>query len=165
MLQLKRIVLSLAILLSAANLSYAQQTRVGCMDKDIRVQVEQIKHDFKAQNMEVYKDAMLSMTPKEPSAVGVQLNKGQLYQFIYVCSKSASKAYFELFDGSQKKIGDKTIASPGDKNYLIYSFIPATTDVYLVVLNQKIKGASFLKGGGTGEVCGGFSIMQQAASE
>lgn len=164
MLHLKRIVLSLTILISAASISYAQQTRVGCMDKDIRVQVEQIKHDFKAQNMEVYKDAMLSMTPKEPSAIGVQLNKGQLYQFIYVCSKSATKAYFELYDGSQKKIGDKTIASPGDKNYLIYSFIPATTDVYLIVLNQKTKGTSFLKGG-SNEVCGGFSIMQQSASE
>lgn len=164
MLHLKRIVLCLTILISAASISYAQQTRVGCMDKDIRVQVEQIKHDFKAQNMEVYKDAMLSMTPKEPSAIGVQLNKGQLYQFIYVCSKSATKAYFELFDGSQKKIGDKTIASPSDKNYLIYSFIPATTDVYLIVLNQKTKGASFLKGG-SNEVCGGFSIMQQSASE
>ncbi len=164
MLHLKRIVLSLTILISATSISYAQQTRVGCMDKDIRVQVEQIKHDFKAQNMEVYKDAMLSMTPKEPSAIGVQLNKGQLYQFIYVCSKSATKAYFELFDGSQKKIGDKTIASPGDKNYLIYSFIPATTDVYLIVLNQKTKGTSFLKGG-SNEVCGGFSIMQQSASE
>lgn len=164
MLHLKRIVLSLTILISAASISYAQQTRVGCMDKDIRVQVEQIKHDFKAQNMEVYKDAMLSMTPKEPSAIGVQLNKGQLYQFIYVCSKSATKAYFELYDGSQKKIGDKTIASPSDKNYLIYSFIPATTDVYLIVLNQKTKGTSFLKGGSS-EVCGGFSIMQQSASE
>lgn len=164
MLHLKRIVLSLTILISAASISYAQQTRVGCMDKDIRVQVEQIKHDFKAQNMEVYKDAMLSMTPKEPSAIGVQLNKGKLYQFIYVCSKSATKAYFELYDGSQKKIGDKTIASPSDKNYLIYSFIPATTDVYLIVLNQKTKGTSFLKGG-SNEVCGGFSIMQQSASE
>lgn len=164
MLHLKRIVLSLTIVISAASISYAQQTRVGCMDKDIRVQVEQIKHDFKAQNMEVYKDAMLSMTPKEPSAIGVQLNKGQLYQFIYVCSKSATKAYFELYDGSQKKIGDKTIASPSDKNYLIYSFIPATTDVYLIVLNQKTKGTSFLKGG-SNEVCGGFSIMQQSASE
>ena len=136
-----------------SNAAFAQ-AKLGCTDNAILVQGAQFKHDFKAQGMEVYKDAMLSMMPKDPSPVAIQLSKGQLYQFIFVGSRAASKIYFELFDGNDKKLAEKVLDDPAHTNSVVYSFIPPKSDVYLVVLSQKIKGKM--------EVCGSFTVMQKA---
>jgi hypothetical protein len=145
------IVLPVAFL---CNTNTYAQAKIGCVDKGIRLQGEQLKHDFKAQGMEVYKDAMLGMLPKDPYPVAVQLNAKEPYQFVFVGSRSASKIYFELFDGNDKKIGEKVLDNPAQNNSVIYSFIPPKNDVYLVVLSQKAKGKT--------EVCGSFSVMQKA---
>lgn len=153
---MRYILLILTILISATN-SYAQRDQLGCMDKSIRVQAEQFKRDFKAQGLEVFKDAMITMTPKEPTAVAVQLNAGQLYQLVYIGSNKASKIYFELFDGQDNKIAEKKLDKPTDNNFLVYSFIPQKSDVYLLVLTQKIKGNK--------NVCGSFTIMQKPTQQ
>ncbi len=128
------------------------QANIGCMDKSIRLQSEQVKHDFKAQGMFVYKDAMVSMVSKEPFPIAVQLNKGELYQLVFIGNKQANNMTFELFDGTDKKIGEKTADNPEQSNIIIYSFVPEKTDVYLVVLSQKIKYKS---------VCSSFCILQK----
>lgn len=134
----------------------AQQPRVGCVNKSMRVQAEQMKHDFKAQGMEVYKDAMLGMRPGEPAPVAVQLVERQMYQFVIIGDANASKMYFELYDGQDNKLVEKTIKKADETNFIIYSFVPQKTDLYLVVLTQKIKGDA--------EVCGSFTIMQKATT-
>ena len=73
------------------------------------------------------------------------------YQF-----HSASKIFFELYDGQDNKLVEKTIKKVDDTNFIIYSFVPQKTDLYLVVLTQKIKGDA--------EVCGSFTIMQKATA-
>lgn len=132
----------------------AQQPRVGCVNKSMRVQAEQMKHDFKAQGMEVYKDAMLGMRPGEPAPVAIQLVEKQMYQFILIGDANADKIYFELYDGQDKKLVEKIIKKSDDNNFIIYSFVPQKTDLYLVVLTQKIKGKA--------DVCSSFTIMQKA---
>lgn len=132
----------------------AQQPRVGCVNKSMRVQAEQMKHDFKAQGMEVYKDAMLGMSPGQPAPIALQLTEKQLYQFILIGDANASKIYFELYDGQDNKLAEKTIKKGDDTNFIIYSFAPQKSDIYLVVLTQKIKGKA--------DVCGSFTIMQMA---
>jgi len=127
--------------------------KIGCMDQGIRLQGEQIKHDFKAQGMEMYKDAMLTMMPKEPYPIAVQLTQGTIYQFVFVANKEASKLYFELFDGADTKLVDKVVENKGTNNFIIYSFIPQKTDLYLLVVSQKVKGRK--------EVCGSFTVMQK----
>lgn len=134
----------------------AQQPRVGCVNKSMRVQAEQMKHDFKAQGMEVYKDAMLGMRPGEPAPVAVQLVERQMYQFVIIGDANASKMYFELYDGQDNKLVEKTIKKADETNFIIYSFVPQKTDLYLVVLTQKIKGNA--------EVCGSFTIMQKGSA-
>lgn len=141
---------ALLLTITSVNISYAQMAKIGCMDQGIRVQGEQMKHDLKAQGMEVYKDAMLTMTSKQPYPIAVQLTQGDLYQFVFVGNKTASKLYFELFDGGDNKLVNKVEDS---KNFIIYSFIPQKSDLYLLVVSQKIKGNK--------EVCGSFTVMQK----
>lgn len=135
----------------------AQQPRIGCVNKSMRVQAEQMKHDFKAQGMEVYKDAMLGMSPGQPAPIALQLTEKQLYQFILIGDANASKIYFELYDGQDNKLAEKTIKKGDDTNFIIYSFMPQKSDIYLVVLTQKIKGKA--------DVCGSFTIMQKAPAD
>lgn len=127
---------------------------LGCNDKAIRLQAEQIKQDFKTQGLEMYKDAMIDMESKQPTPIAVQLTKGVLYQMIYIGSKDANRMSFELYDGSDKKIEDRVLKTPGITNQLIYSFIPEKTDLYLVILYQNK---------GTQNICGSFSIMQPSS--
>ena len=136
--------------------AHAQQPRIGCVNKSMRVQAEQMKHDFKAQGMEVYKDAMLGMRPGEPAPIAVQLVERQMYQFVIIGDANASKIFFELYDGQDNKLVEKTIKKIDETNFIIYSFVPQKTDIYLVVLTQKIKGDA--------EVCGSFTIMQKATA-
>jgi hypothetical protein len=127
---------------------------LGCNDKAIRLQAEQIKQDFKTQGLEIYKDAMIDMESRQPTPIAVQLTKGVLYQMIYIGSKDAKRISFELYDGSDKKIEDRALKTPEISNFLVYSFVPEKTDLYLVILTQNK---------GTQNVCGSFSIMQPSA--
>lgn len=120
----------------------------------MRIQAEQAKQDFKAQGLEIFKDAMITMSSKDPFPIAVQLTEKQLYQILFIGSTSATKLYFELFDGKDQKIAEKTIDDPSRNNFMIYSFIPSKSDVYLIILSQKTKGKK--------EVCGSLTIMQKA---
>ncbi len=150
----KAIVSSLFITgLFSFNAAFAQQPEIGCMDKAIRLQSEQIKQDFKAQGMEVYKDAMISMESRQPFPIAVKLEKGQMYQIVFVGNKDASRYDFELFDGQDNKIDERTLKTPLLSNYIVYSFIPERTDVYLMVLTHRYRSKTF---------CNSFTIMQKS---
>lgn len=150
-------VLLLSILFAADNAYAQQRPQIGCVDKSVRVQVEQMKHDFVAQGMEVYKDAMLGMKDREPYPIAIQLNANELYQFIYVGCNQASKILFELFDGTDKKLAEKKVVNKGTNNFMIYSFKPEKTDIYLVVLSQRVKGKK--------QFCGSFTIMKKSTTK
>lgn len=148
-----RTIAFIATFLFFLNDTHAQQPRIGCTNKSMRVQAEQMKHDFNAQGMEVYKDAMLGMRPGEPAPIAIQLVEKQMYQFILIGDANAGKIYFELYDGQDNKLVEKTIKKNDNNNFITYSFVPQKTDLYLVVLTQKIKGKA--------DVCGSFTIMQK----
>ena len=148
---MKKLVLALTFGLFTALPLLAQQSRIGCMDKAIRIQAEQAKQDFMKQGLKVYKEAMISMESNEAFPIAVQLNKGELYQIVYVGSMSASKISFELMDGSDVKIDERVLNKPVEANAIVYSFIPEKTDMYLLMLKQKTKKAT----------CGSIAIMQK----
>ncbi|OSZ78322.1 hypothetical protein CAP35_08685 [Chitinophagaceae bacterium IBVUCB1] len=148
-----------AIILSCftlcSTLSHAQiLPSLGCNDKNIRLQSEQIKQDFKAQGLEIFKDAMINMESRQPTPIAVHLKKGILYQMVFIGSKEANRLNFEVYDGEDKKIDERILKNPAMTNFVIYSFVPEKTDLYLVILSQ-VKG--------TKNLCGSFSIMQPAA--
>lgn len=147
------IILSVIGCLSTINNSVSAQIlpTLGCNDKSIRLQAEQYKQDFKAQGQEVYRDAMISMESRQPTPVAIQLTKGVLYQMIFIGSRDANKINFELYDGEDRKIDEKILKMPEVSNFVVYSFVPEKTDLYLVILTQ-IKG--------TQSLCGSFTIMQ-----
>lgn len=150
---------AIVLLTICCNTSFAQ-AKIGCMDKSLRVQCEQMKHDFKVQGMEVFKDAMIEMNNREPFPVAIQLNANELYQFVFIGNKADSKLYFELFDGADTRLGEKTVEVSGSNNYILYSFIPQKSDLYLVVLSQKIKGFKAPK-----EFCGSFTILKKVQAD
>lgn len=133
----------------------AQDARLGCDDKAIRLQSQQLKQELKAQGLTVIRDAMLSMESRQPYPIGIQLEKGQLYQFVYVGDRRSSRIDFEMFDGNDKKIDQRSQKSPEENNIIYYSFTPEKTDVYLLVLSQRWKSNT---------MCGGFTIMQKTES-
>lgn len=147
---------AMLIFSSFAGTSAMAQARIGCVDKSMRIQAEDFKKGFEAQGMTAYKDAMLSMMPKEPYPVAIQLSAKEIYQFIFVGNHNSDKLYFELYDGSDKKLGEKIVDNEVGKNFILYSFIPEKSDVYLVVVSQKVKGKR--------EVCGSFTIMKKSGN-
>lgn len=128
---------------------------LGCNDKSIRLQAEQIKQDFKAQGQEIFKDAMINMESRQPTPIAVHLKKGVLYQMVFIGSKEANRLNFEVYDGEDKKIDERVMKHPAITNFVIYSFVPEKTDLYLVILSQ-IKG--------TKNLCGSFTIMQPSGN-
>lgn len=144
-------ILCIAALFLSPVLSYSQQ--IGCVDKSMRVQAEQTKHAFKVQGMEVYKDAMLTMEPKTPYPIAVQLQQNEVYQFVFI-GVAGADLQLELYDGTDKKLSEKTLRGK-EGNYMIYSFKPERPDLYLVVLTQKMKGRK--------EACASFTIMKKSA--
>jgi hypothetical protein len=126
---------------------------VGCEDKALRYQSEQVKQELKAQGFIVNRDAMVSMESKQPYPVGIELTKGKLYQFIYVGDRRGTKMTFELFDGDDKRIDQKSQKSLSTNNTIVYSFIPEKSDVYLIVLTQTWKNKT---------MCGSFTMMEKS---
>jgi hypothetical protein len=141
------------------NNALAQHPNVGCVDKAIKLQAEDLQQNFTKQAMEIYRDAMVSMSNDEAFPVAVQLNKGVLYQLIFIGSKESSKVRLELFDGDDKKIANKDVV-PNKTDYtsncIVYSFIPGKTDLYLVMLSQRSKSKT---------MCGSFTIMEKGAKK
>ena len=149
---MKKILLLVSAIIFLFNVTTVAQPNIGCNDRAIRLQSEQIKQGLKAQGMTVYRDAMIGMESQQPYPIAVQLEKGKMYQMLYIGNNTAAKLNFELFDEKDNKLDSKTLSDPAQTNYLLYSFVPEKTDIYLVVLTQKIK---------KGSVCGSFSIMEK----
>ena len=147
---MKKILFASAILFMSAA-GYAQQTALGCMDQSIRLQSQQIKHDFKAQGVIPIKDMMITMKSHEPAGIKLPLTQGKLYQLVYIGSKDASGLRFELYDGANFRIEDRKVEKPSETNFLIYSFTPEKTDTFTVVLTQHIGGKT---------MCGSFTVLQ-----
>jgi len=128
---------------------------IGCIDKTIKMQSEELRAGLTRQGMEPFKDAMISMESQTPFPIALQLVKGKLYQFVYIGSNESSKIKMEIYDGNDKKLDDKTTNPTSrnpNSNYILYSFIPEKTDIFLIVLTQKQKQKS---------ICGSFTVYQK----
>ncbi len=146
---------SIIIVLIFSENAMAQPASIGCIDKAIRMQAEELKSGFTKHGMEVYKDANVTMESDQPYPVAVQLKKGVMYQIIFVGSQLAKDIRMELFDGDDKKLGEKLMKKT-DPNYIIYSFIPEKTDIYLVVLSQHLKNQA---------ICSSITILQPPSAD
>jgi hypothetical protein len=144
---MKAFVIVLAFL-SINFIASAQKPKTGCNDAAIKAKADGLKEQYKKQNMVVFQEAMIQMVSMEPAPVAVKLTQGKLYHLIFVASQEANRLTLEIFDGKDKKIDEKTVKGADD--YIVYSFIPSKTDVYLMMLTQR-KGAKNL--------CGSFTVM------
>ncbi len=140
-------------------ITFAQQEAapaIGCIDKDIVLRIDDVKHGFIEKGMKVFKDAMVSMESETPYSIEVKLEKGHLYQLLYMGSEISSKSSIELFDGDDKSVMKKEIKRGEEPGYITFDYTPTKTDIYLIVLQQKQKHAS---------MCGSFSILERTQSK
>lgn len=149
-------IISFITLIGYNNTFAQQQPSIGCNDKAIRLQSEQIKAGFLKQGFKTYKDAMIGMESRLPYPVAIQLSKGTMYQFVFIGDMNASKMTMELFDGEDHRIEVRENKDLKANNNIVYSFVPEKSDIYLVVLTQQWKSRS---------MCGSITILQQGNDE
>lgn len=137
------------ILLSYSSVTFAQNSKIGCINKDVRFQSENLKMGFTKQGMVTYQDAMIKLENRQPFFVAVELQQGNVYQMLVVGNKDATKLTFELFDGDHKLLATKEIKKGDEGNTILYSFIPPKNDIYLVAITERNKKDN----------CGSFTIM------
>jgi len=137
---------ALLILLTNGDIA-AQKPSTKCSDPAIQGIADNIKNGFSKQGYVVFQESMLAMQSMEPTPIAIRLQAGITYQLIFIGSTSASRLSLELFDGSDKRIDEKVEKSD---NYILYTFKPQKTEVYLVTLYQK-KGVK--------DMCGYFAVM------
>jgi hypothetical protein len=152
---MKKILSVIGISLMTMTAAMAQKPAVGCMDRAIRIQAEQAKQNFIKQGLTVYKEAMIGMGPNIAYPIAVQLTQGELYQIVYVGSLSATKMRMALLDGKDKIIDEKVLDRPVENNMIIYSFVPEKSDIYMLMLTQKVRK----------ETCGSIAIFKKADKE
>lgn len=125
---------------------------VGCMDKNVRLQADEIKQHYTAQGFTVYRDAMLNMQSDEPLPVVMSMAKGQLYQIIFVGIPAEWKMKMEIFDGGDNKVDEQFVMrSRQQPNYILYTFTPQQSDNYLFTFLQKLKHE---------QMCGSVTILK-----
>jgi len=150
---MKHIILLLTIALLSSQ-GFAQQQSapgIGCIDKDIVLRIDDVKHSYIEKGLKIYKDAMVTMESEVPYSIEVKLQKNIKYRFLYMGSDISAKSSIELYDGDDKLVTKKEIARSEQPGYIAFDYTPAKTDVYLVILNQKQKHAT---------MCGSFTILQ-----
>ena len=133
----------------------AQTENLGCIDKDMRMEAEGLKASFIKQGLSVFKDAMITMESQQPVPVAIEMVQGRIYQMVFIGNSSAAKVSLEVMDGNHKQVMQKQ-SGKGGNHYVVYSFIPEKTDVYLVMLYQKFKGKT---------ACGSFTLLHDAPKQ
>lgn len=144
--------LSLTMIAPVESRAQLGQPKVGCMDQQIRLQADEIKQHYIGQGLEVMRDAMLSMESQTPYPVMINLERGQLYQIVFVAHPEATRLFLELYDGADRKMKEIMQSyGRGQPTYVTFSFIPEVSDMYMFVMRQKWK---------TKDMCGSFTILK-----
>lgn len=130
----------------------AQKSSLGCIDKSIRLQADEIKRFYTDQGFVVMRDAMLNMSSMEPLPVMTELQRGQMYLFIFVGPEAVQRMNLEIFDGTDNKVTQEVAARNRQQpNYIIYHMVPERTDAFLVTLMQRLKNQ---------DMCGSLCILK-----
>lgn len=138
------------LLLSISSLpqpAWAQQSLDNCNDVGIRIQADVVKENLFKQGLKLFQEANIAMDNMQPTPIVVRLHQGTYYQFVFIGHPDASKLEFEMYDGKDKLIDERTVKS---SSQLVYACMPAKTDDYLITITQK-KNARNL--------CGYFAVL------
>ena len=153
----KTVFFATLIALFASFTAIAQRPTVGCIDKSIRLQADEIKHHYTDQGFAVYRDAMVNMESMTPMPVMVEMQKGYLYQIVFVGHSAVSRIKMEVFDGGDHKVDEKFVMRNRQQpNYLIYTFSPQRSDTYLFTFMQKLKNEN---------MCGSLCILKMDSNK
>lgn len=132
--------------------SVAQKPSVGCIDKSIRLQADEIKRFYTDQGLVVMRDAMINMSSMEVFPVMAELQRGQMYLIVFVGHPAVQRMKMEIYDGADNKITEQfTFRNRQQPNYIIYNLVPDRTDGYLLTFMQRLKNEN---------MCGSVCILK-----
>lgn len=149
--------LTLILMASVSGPVYAQKRApeqpVGCVDPTLRAQADEIKQHYTSQGFVVFRDAMINMSSMEPFPVVVQLNRGHLYQIVFVGQAAATNHKLVVYDGADHQIDERFVSrsrglDANQTNFIIYEFVPERTDMYMLTFMSRLKNKDFC-----GSVC------------
>jgi Holliday junction resolvase len=145
----------LAFLIAGTSLTASAQqgpAKVGCVDRNIRLQADELKQHYAREGFAVVRDAMIGMVPRMPFPVVIALRSDTRYRIIFTGNSLASAAEIEVRDGSEKQIVMERNRFKDDQPRVVdIAFQPKRSDAYLFILQQRMRGE---------ETCGSFTIMR-----
>ena len=122
------------------------------MDPQVRLRADEIKKHYTAQGLEVYRDAMIGMESQVPYPVLIDVQKGQLYQIVYVAHPESTRQFLDIYDRDEKNLqAISHSAGKGQPSYITYTFVAPATETYAVVVRQKWKN---------NDMCGSITILR-----
>lgn len=149
----------LFLTLAVAAQAQDQRQPVGCIDPTVRLQADAIKQHYVKQGFKVYRDAMINMESMVPFPIMVQLQRGHLYEIIFVGNPRATNHRMMVYDSNDRKFDEKfTSRRNGNEatNYIIYEFTPEQTDAFVFEFMTRLKNENF---------CGSVCILAADASK
>lgn len=125
---------------------------LGCMDGAIRTQAQTIKEHYQKQGFDLYRDAMFTMERDQQVPVILTLQRGQIYEIIFVAHPAFKSMKLNIFDGQDERVKElEGVRNRDQPNYLIFSFTPTKTDNYLIMSEQNTK---------LRQMCGSFFVLK-----
>ena len=131
----------------------APMQRAACMDTSMRRQADDIRQHYVSQGFIVLRETVINMESMVPTAVSLQLARGQLYQIVFVGQPDATNHKMIIYDSNESKIDEKFVFrshSDAPSNYLIYEMVPERSDTYLLSFMTRLKNRKF---------CGSLCIL------
>lgn len=142
------------MLIAAFTQATAQQGAppVGCMDAALRTQALTIKEHYQKQGFDLFRDAMFTMERDQQMPVILTLERGQIYEVVFIAHPQFKSMMLRLFDGQDNNLKElEAVRNRDQPNYLIYTFTPTKTDNYLIMSSQNTK---------LRQMCGAFFILK-----
>lgn len=150
----------LSIIFTLQSFAQGNPNKLGCKDKDLLVQASEQKVSLKAQGFNIENDAMLRMKSREEFPVLIHLEAGVFYHFLFLGNTRAKKMQLQIIDPNQKFIIEKKqLPYKNSSNTISFSFTPAQSGTYSILLFQNMKQELFTFKDAP-EVCGSFTIFK-----
>ena len=131
----------------------AQNTsKIGCIDADTRLLVDEVSQHYAAQGFAVVRNAMLNMSSHQPFPVIIELSDKDRYQIAFVANKDATHMEAQVLGPDKKPVFSESnrIKKTG-RRVISFPFKTQKTDAYLFILQQNLRHD---------ETCGGFLMFR-----
>ncbi len=143
----------LCIFSAKAQQTDAGSSRIGCIEPDTRLLLDEVRQHYAVQGFAVVRSAMLNMTSAQPFSVIIELSEKENYQIAFVANKDARNMETEVLAPNREKIFKESNRIPKTgKRVISFPLKLSRTDAYLFIMEQRLRHDD--------ETCGGFLMLR-----